>query len=95
MINANEARKIAEENDTTETLREVVERVMPTMERAIRAACEAGCRGTLVKEGIISKASGFHFWTKRNLMDAVRNELEGYGFKVSIPDSYTSIHVNW
>lgn len=95
MINANEARKIAEANDTNGTLREVVERVMPTIEKAIRIACEAGCEGTLIKESTISKASGLHFWTKRTLMDAVQNELKSYGFNVSIPNSYTSIHVNW
>ena len=95
MINANEARKIAEANDTTESLREVVERVMPTLDREIRRVCENGGTGVLVKEGIISKASGFTFWTKRNVMDAVRDELESFGFRVFICESYTSMRILW
>lgn len=95
MIYAKEAHKIAEENDTTESLREVVERVIPTFDKAVRRACEMGSKGIMVKKEIISKAAGFTFWANRNIMDAVRDELESYGYTVSIPESYTSIHVNW
>ena len=95
MINANEARKIAEANNTDESLNEVVERVMPIMEKAIRHMSSIGGKSTLVLKKDISKAAGFSFLSNRQIMDGVRNELESYGFKTSIPESYSSIHVNW
>lgn len=95
MINANEARKIAEANNTDESLNEVVERVMPIMEKAIRHMCGIGGKSTLVMKKDIANAAGFSFLSNRQIMDGVRNELESYGFKTSIPESYSSIHVNW
>ena len=95
MINANEARKIAEANDTSEKLSEVVERIMPTLDKEIRRVCEMGGTGVLVRDSIITKASGFTFWSKKKVMDAVGEELECYGYRVFIPESHTSIRILW
>lgn len=94
MINANEARKIAEANSTTKNLYTVVEKVIPTLDREIRQASAAGGTGVLVKSGVITAAAGY-YWTKKTVMNAVKAELESYGFRVSICESYTSMRILW
>lgn len=94
MINANEARKIAEANTTTKSVYQVVEKVIPTLDREIRRVSAMGGTGVLIKSGIITAAAGY-YWTKKTVMDAVKQELESYGFRVFICESYTSMRIMW
>lgn len=94
MISANEARKIAEANNSTKSLCKVVEEIIPTLDREIRQMSAMGGTGILVKSGVITAAAGY-YWTKKTVMNAVKQELEGYGFRVSICESYTSMRIMW
>lgn len=94
MISANEARKIAEANNTTKNVCTAVEKVIPTLDKEIRRASTMGGTGVLVKSGIITAATGY-YWTKKTVMNAVKAELESYGFRVSICESYTSMRIMW
>ena len=96
MINANEARKIAEENDTCGIeLQNLVENVMPVCEKHIRRIAEAGCKRAVITREEIMKSLPFTFFTKKEILDAVVKELKRFGFKAETTASYNSIHVEW
>ena len=96
MINAIEARKVAESNNTRKNaLRKVVENVMVAVDPHIRRIAEAGCyRAVIDRKEIMENASSC-FFSKKEIIDAVVEELKGYGFKAEPTASYTSIHVEW
>jgi len=96
MINANEARKIMEENNTRKNeLRAIVEKVMPVCEKRIRRVAEAGCARAGINYKEIMEGLPFVFFTKKEILDAVVEELKGFGFKAEPTTSYSSIHVEW
>lgn len=96
MINAIEARKVAESNNTRKNaLRKVVENAMMVVDPHIRRVAEAGCyRAVIDRNEIMKNVSGYSF-SKKEIIDAVTEELKGYGFKAEPTASYTSIHVEW
>jgi DNA-directed RNA polymerase subunit F len=96
MINANEAHKIMEKNSTRKNeLRNIVEKVMPVCENHIRRVAEAGCARAVIARDEIMKSLPFVVFTKKEILDAVVEELRGYGFKAETTASYNSIHVEW
>ena len=96
MINANEARKIMEENNNRKKeLQEIVEKVMPVCEKRIRRVAEAGCSKAGINYKEIMERLPFVFFTKKEILDAVVEELKGLGFKAEPTASYSSIHIEW
>lgn len=96
MIYAKEARKVAKENNSyEETLHDVVDKALPLFDDGIRRLSEEGCFSMLVKRDVISKKIGWTLCRMSDVMDAIAKELREYGYDVTIPQSYTSIHVNW
>lgn len=96
MINANEAHKITEKNSTRKNeLLNIIEKVMPVCENHIRRVAEAGCARAVITRDEIMKSLPFVVFTKKEILDAVVEELRGYGFKAETTASYNSIHVEW
>ena len=96
MINANEAHKITEKNSTRKNeLWNIVENVMPVCEKHIRRVAESGCGRAVITRDEIIKSLPFVLFTKKEILDAVVEELHGFGFKAETTASYNSIHVEW
>lgn len=95
MLYADEAHTITLNSTAKSRLKETVEKVLPLIEQAIRDMAALGCAATLVKTETIMKEIGFVPETKREVIDAIAAKLKNYGYKTSIPNSYTSIHIEW
>ena len=96
MIYAKEARKTANDNNTyEETLQGAVDKVLPLFDDGIRRLSGEGFFSMLVKRGVIQQKVGWTLCRINDIMDAIAKELREYGYDVTIPQSYTSIHVNW
>ena len=96
MIYAKEAHKAAKKNNSyEETLQEVVSKALPLFDDNIRRLSEEGFFSMLVKRDVISKKIGWTLCRMNDVMDAIAKELREYGYDVTIPQSYTSIHVDW
>lgn len=96
MIYAKEAHKTAKENNGyEETLNGIVDKVLPLFDHGIRQLSEEGFFSMLVKREVINKEIGWTVCRMSDVMDAIAKELREYGYDVTIPQSYTSIHVNW
>lgn len=96
MIKANEAHEIMERNNTRkEMLRIVVDAVMPVCDEEIRKAAEYGCAETKIKCNEIIEKAPLSFFSKKDIINAVIQELKEYGFNVETTVSYSSIHVEW
>ncbi len=96
MIYAKEARKTAKENDSyEEILRAAVNKALPLFDDGIRRLSGDGYFSMLVKREALNKKIGWTSCRMNDVMDAIAKELREYGYDVTIPQSYTSIHVNW
>ena len=97
MINAIEAHKLTEKNNTRkDELRNIVENVLPFIDESIRVTAGYGVAGLRVsREEVMAKAPRAMFFTKKEILDAVIEELRGFGFKAEATPSYTSIHIEW
>lgn len=97
MINANEAHKIMEKNNTRNTeLKAIVDSTLPFFEQRIRHIAKLGGNQTIVaRDEIMAKVDHNFFFTKKEILTVIVEELKGFGFKAAIPASYTSIHIEW
>lgn len=96
MMYANDAHKIAKANNTEEKeLAAIVEKTLPLFEAQICYMSENGCYATFVKKEVIKQEVNTYFFAISKIMDAIAEELKKYGYKTSIPPSYSSIHVEW
>ena len=96
MIYAKEAHKTAQDNNTyEETVKAAVDKILPLFDEGIRKISEEGFFSMLVKRGAIQQKIGWTICPTNEIMDAIAEELREYGYDVTIPKSYTSIHVNW
>lgn len=96
MIYAKEARKTAKENNSyEETIKTAVDKVLPLFDDGIRQLSREGFFSMVVKREVINKKIGWTLCRMNDVMDAIAKELREYGYDVTIPQSYTSIHVNW
>ena len=96
MIYAKEAHKTANDNNTyEETVKTAVDKVLPLFDEGIRHLSGKGVFSMIVKRGAINEKVGWTFCRMSDVMDAIAKELREYGYEVTIPQSYTSIHVNW
>lgn len=96
MMYAKEAHEIAKTNNTEEKeLKAIVEKVLPLFENQVRFMSENGCYATFVKKEAIRQEVDTYFFAMSKVMDAIAEELKKYGYKTSIPPSYTSIHLEW
>lgn len=97
MINANEAHKIMEKNNTRNTeLKAIVDSTLPFFEQRIRHIAELGGNQTIVaRDEIMAKVDHNFFFTKKEILTAIVEELKGFGFKATTPASCTSIHIEW
>lgn len=96
MIYAKEARKTAKDNNNyEETIKAAVDKVLPVFDEGIRRLSGDGFFSMLVKRGVIQQKAGWTLCPINDIMDAIAKELREYGYDVTIPQSYTSIHVNW
>ena len=96
MIYAKEARKTANDNNTyEETVKTAVDKALPLFDDGIRRLSGEGFFSMLVKRGAIQQRIGWTRCPMNDVMDAIAKELREYGYDVTIPQSHTSIHVNW
>lgn len=96
MINANEAHKMTEKNNTRKSeMREIVEKVMPILDEHIRRVAGFGGARAVIPRTEIMAAVPFTFFTKKEILDELIEELKGFGFTAETTASYNSIHVEW
>lgn len=100
MIYANEAHTIAENNShnnprNQKALKKAVDKVLPVVEKIVRDGAEHGYNCAIINREILVKPANDTFFTKREIMDAVSDELKKFGYTTKIPQSYTSLHLEW
>jgi len=96
MIYAKDAHKISEENNhEREIINHSVEKALALFEKTINESAKNGCFGCFIKKNVIKDIVNDIFIKTDDVMDAIADELKTYGYNVSIPQSYTSIHVDW
>lgn len=96
MINANEAHKVTEKNNTRKNeLRAIVENALPVCDEHIRRVAESGCGRAVITSNEVMAKVPLTFFTKKEILDAVVEELHRFGFKAETTASYNSIHVEW
>lgn len=99
MIHANEAKKIAKDNNhTEETLHNMIERILPKFDESIRFCANRGYNKTKICMGDIEfERKGIEEWaiSKPVLMKALLDEIRSYGFTAETTASYSSITVEW
>ena len=74
-----------------------IDEILPMIEKAILEIAKFGGRSTLIKKSEIThyKLSGYCLATHKELMDGIATALRKAKFSVSIPNSYSSIHIDW
>lgn len=96
MIRANYAHEIAEKNNhEVEMINFSAKKVLILFDEKINQVAKCGGFGCFVKKSEIKKAINNTFVNIEKVMDVVRIEMMAFGYNVSIPQSYTSIHVDW
>lgn len=100
MIYANEAHTIAENNNhnnprNQKGLQKAVDKVLLMVEKIVRDGAEHGYNCAVIKREALVKPATGTFFTKKEIMDAVSDELKKFGYETNIPQSYTSLHITW
>ena len=96
MIYAKDAHEISEKNNyEKEMINFSVKKVLILFDEKINKVANYGGFGCFIKKSDIKSAIGNVLINTEKVMDAVRDEMRSYGYNVSIPQSYTSIHVDW
>lgn len=96
MINANEAHKMTEKNNTRKNeMHEIIEKVMPILDEHIRRVAGFGGARAVIPHTEIMAAVPFTSFTKKEILDELIEELKEFGFKAETTASYNSIHVTW
>lgn len=97
MINATEARKISKQSfNNNPALQEAVEKVLPLIEERINSAAHQGWMEVCITKQTIQATTGFVMWaTQAELLEAIARKVETFGYKTTIPQSKTSIHIYW
>ena len=74
-----------------------VEEILPMIEKEILGIAGHGGHSILIKKSEIThyELSGFCVASHNKLMDGIAKALRKAKFSVSIPNSYSSIHINW
>lgn len=95
MIYAKEARQITKENTNSTELHEIIEKILPAIEEAIRNASSYGLSNTIIKKDLLMDLANTYYFTRKQIMDALAVEIREFGYDATIPSSYTSIHIEW
>lgn len=74
-----------------------VEEILPMIEKKILGIAGHGGHSILIKKSEIThyELSGFCVASHNKLMDGIAEALREAKFSVSIPNSYSSIHIDW
>lgn len=74
-----------------------VEEILPMIEKEIIEMAEYGGDSILIKKSEIThyELSGYCVATHKEVMDGIAKALREAKFSVSIPNSYSSIHIDW
>ncbi len=74
-----------------------VEEILPMIEKEILGIAGHGGHSILIKKSEIIhyELSGFCVASHNKLMDGITEALRKAKFSVSIPNSYSSIHIDW
>ena len=96
MTYAKEAHEISERNNhEREKINFSTKKVLILFDEKINKVANRGGFGCFIKKSDIKDTINDIFVKTEKVMDSVAVELKSYGYNVSIPQSYTSIHVDW
>ncbi len=99
MLTANEIKARMPSRPTHEvgfqSMEDILEIVLPHIEKMIVTSASYGGRQTLIKREEIMKLITLTWLTRKEIMDGLANAVTKSGYKISIPTSYTSLHISW
>ena len=79
----------------SQTMTDILDVVLPHIEKGIMEMASYGGHGTLIKREEIMKLISFTWLSRKEIMDGIAKAVGEAGYKISIPMSYTSIHIEW
>ena len=78
-----------------QSMEDILELVLPHIEDRIIKTATYGVHQTLIKREEIMKMVRLTWLTRKDIMDGTAKAMKKAGYKISIPASYSSIHIAW
>ena len=96
MINAIEARHLSNANNHRDAmLKTIVDEMLNYLNKQIVSTTEQGFYGCRIDTDNLPNATNRFLFSKRDIVTAICEKLEEYGYTVSANKNFNAFHITW